>query len=120
MRVYLDDDVAAARLTRLLRAASHDVQLPSDVGLAGEDDPTHLTQAIRDKRVLLTRNYGDYEKLHLLIVEAGGHHSGILVERFDADPKHNLTPADIVRALRNVETAGISLTNQYYILNQWK
>jgi hypothetical protein len=39
MRLYLDDDSASSLLTRLLRQAGHDVRLPSEVGMAGEDDP---------------------------------------------------------------------------------
>ena len=41
MRVYLDDDSAALLLARLLRQAGHDVELPADVGLSGEDDAVH-------------------------------------------------------------------------------
>jgi uncharacterized protein (DUF433 family) len=39
MRLYLDGDSASALLTRLLRQAGHDVRVPSEVGMAGDDDP---------------------------------------------------------------------------------
>jgi hypothetical protein len=70
MRLYLDDDCVGRLLLQLLRKAGHDVQLPADVGLAGKKDPYHLRQAIREKRVLLSRNYGDFEALHELLGEA--------------------------------------------------
>jgi hypothetical protein len=54
MRLYLDDDSAATLLARLLTQAGHDVQTPADAGLSGEDDAVHLTDAIKDDRVLLT------------------------------------------------------------------
>lgn len=38
MRIYLDEDIASALLTQLLRRAGHDVQLPADLSLGGEPD----------------------------------------------------------------------------------
>jgi predicted nuclease of predicted toxin-antitoxin system len=66
MRLYLDDDSADALLARLLRQTGHDDQLPMDVGMAGEDDPVHLTHAVLDNRVLLSHNHDDFEDLHNL------------------------------------------------------
>lgn len=120
MRIYLDEDIASALLARLLRRAGHDVLLPTDLGLGGEPDSVVLRNAIREDRVLLSRNYRDFENLHLLVLEAQGRHRGILVERFDDDPKHNMTPKEIVRAVGNIEASGISLANEYQILNQWQ
>src|SRR5262245_3691242 len=120
MRLYLDDDIASALLVQLLHKAGHDVQVPSDVGMAGEADPLHLAQAIKEDRVLLTRNYGDFEDLHLLVLTAQGHHPGILVVRRDDDPKRNLSPKDIVRAIHNLLAAKIPLADQYHILNHWQ
>src|SRR5437879_1466277 len=48
MRLYLDDDLANPLLAGLLRKAGHDVVLPADVGMSGQDDAVHLTYAIRD------------------------------------------------------------------------
>ena len=50
MRLYLDDDSAFSLLTRLLRQAGDDVRVPSEVGMAGDDDPVHLAQAKRSWR----------------------------------------------------------------------
>jgi hypothetical protein len=54
------------------------------------------------------------------VLVAQGEHPGILVERFDDDPNHRMTPREIVRALRNVEASGIFLINEYQILNHWQ
>lgn len=121
MRMYLDEDIASALLARLLRRAGNDVLLPADLlGLAGKPDAVVLRHAIREDRVPLSRNYRDFENLHVLVLEAQGRHRGILVERFDADPKHNMTPKEIVRAAGNIEASGISLVNEYQILNLWQ
>jgi predicted nuclease of predicted toxin-antitoxin system len=116
MRLYLDDDGASALLVQWLRRAAHDVRIPSDLGLAGKPDPEHLTQAIHETRILISRNYRDFELLHLLIMEAGGHHPGILIVRRDDQTRRNMAPRDVVRALRNLEAAGVPIADQYVIL----
>jgi hypothetical protein len=107
-------------VAQLLRAAWHEVQLPTDVGLSGEADAVHLTHAITETRVLLTRNYRDFEYLHNLIVVAQGHHAGSIVVRQDNDPKRDLTPRGIVRALAKLEAAGVPIADSYHILNHWR
>jgi predicted nuclease of predicted toxin-antitoxin system len=120
MRLYLDDDSVNPLLARLLRNAGHDVQLPQVVGLSGEPDSVHLTHAIRDTRVLLTKNYNDFERLHNLVAAAQGQHPGILVVRQDNDSKRDLTPRGIVRAIAKLEAAGVPIANSYHVLNQWR
>jgi predicted nuclease of predicted toxin-antitoxin system len=120
MRLYLDDDSVAARLIALLRQAGHDVQIPADIGMAGEDDAVHLTHAVQDDRVLLTHNYHDFENLHNLVLAVQGHHPGILVVRREKDRKRNLKPVDIVRAIARLEASGTPIADSYHILNAWR
>ena len=107
-------------LVRTLRQAGHDVQIPADAGLSGSSDPAHLTHAISEGRVTMTRNYEDFEELHLLIRQAQGTHPGIFAIRRDNDPRRNMNPWDIVRALRNLGNAGVPIANEYTILNHWQ
>jgi hypothetical protein len=120
MRIYLDDDSASPLLARLLRQAGHEVQLPADAGLSGEDDAVHFAHAAKDDRALLSGNHRDFLNLHNLVMQVKGHHPGILVVRRDNDPKRDLTPRGIVRAIRNFLAATISLGDQYVILNHWR
>src|SRR5262245_24560202 len=108
MRLYLDDDTAAPLLGTLLRNAGHNVRLPTDAGISGEDDAVHPTYAIRDARVLLTGNHRDFLNLHNLLVQAMGHHPGILVVRREGKPKQELPPAGTVRAIGKIRTAKVS------------
>jgi predicted nuclease of predicted toxin-antitoxin system len=117
MRIYLDDNTASARLAALLRKAGHDVQLPVDAGISGEDDSVHLAHAVREQRVCLTQDYVDYANLHDLAVALQGHHPGILVVRNDNNPKKDLDDYGIVRAIANLEAAGVPIADQYIILN---
>lgn len=120
MNLYLDDDSADALLVRLLIAAGHNVEIPRQAGLSGEEDASHLMHAIRAGRVLLTHNHDDFKLLHELVVLVGGHHPGHLVVRKDNDPKRDLRPHGIVRAIANLAASGITILDQYHILNHWR
>jgi predicted nuclease of predicted toxin-antitoxin system len=120
MRIYLDDDLASPNLARLLRNAGHDAQLPVEANFAGENDAVHLRHAVRDQRVLLTRNHDDFEDLHELLLAARGHHPGILVVRQDNKPKRDMTRPTIVRAIGKLEASGMPIVDQFIILNHWR
>jgi len=121
MRLYIDDDSVDPGLLRLLRRDGHEVQVPADVGLAGSSDQVHLAHAIRDRRVMLTRNYRDFLELHdLAVAAASGHHNGILVVLSDNNPRNNMSLGDIARAVRNLEKAGIAINDSYHELNHWQ
>jgi hypothetical protein len=68
----------------------------------------------------LSRNYRDFEFLHLLVLETGGHHPGILMVRLENDARRDLKPRAIAKAIANVETAKVPLTDQYIVLNHWR
>ena len=98
MRLYIDDDSVDPGLIRLLRRDGHDVQVPADVGLTGSSDQAHLAHAIRGQRAILTRNYGDFQDLHDLVVSAAngvdeialyplreGHAAARFLKALDAD-----------------------------------
>jgi predicted nuclease of predicted toxin-antitoxin system len=120
MKLYLDDDNASPLLARLLEQAGHDVQLPTDVGLYGEDDSVHRRHAGLEGRAIITGNHRDFLNLHLLVTNLQGHHPGILVVRRDNDPKRDLNAGGIVRAVRNLLATNIPLRDQVIILNHWR
>jgi predicted nuclease of predicted toxin-antitoxin system len=120
MNLYLDDNSAKASLVSLLRRAGHQVALPINHGLAGATDPRHLAYCAGQSQVLLTRDHDDFLDLHDLIQATHGRHAGILVVRADNDPTRDMKDRDIVRALANLEAAGVPLENEFYILNHWR
>jgi predicted nuclease of predicted toxin-antitoxin system len=120
MKIYLDDDSIAALLVQTLRGAGHDVRTPADAGLSGAADPVHFRRAIGEGRLMLSRNFRDFERLHLLIQEAKGSHPGVLIVRRDNPKRRNMSPFDVVRALRNLATSGLPLVNAYIRLNVWQ
>jgi predicted nuclease of predicted toxin-antitoxin system len=120
MRLYLDDDTASPLLSKLLRKASYDVQMSSEIGMSGAPDPVHLTRAIADGRVCATKNHDDFWILHNLIKQAHGHHPGIFVVRQDNDPTRDLTPKGIVSAIRKLEGAAVPIQDEFIVLNHWR
>jgi len=120
MRIYLDDHLTSGLLTRLLRNAGHDLRLPAEIGRAGSHDAVHLRHAIQERRVFLSEDHEDFKVLHELVLEAQGHHPGILIVRRDNDRRRDLTPQGIVRAIRNLEAANVPLPDQFHILNHWR
>jgi hypothetical protein len=120
MRIYLDEDLASGLLAKLLQKAGHDVSTPTATGTLGKADAVQLTGAIHEQRALLSRNYEDFEELHLLIAEAQGRHFGIVIVRRENDPTRDLTPKGIVAALRKLEASGVPMNSEYIVLNQWR
>ena len=55
-----------------------------------------------------------------LVLLVAGHHPGILVVRRDNDPRRDLRPRGIVRALRNLSASGVSIPDQLHIVNHWR
>lgn len=120
MLLYLDDDSVRAVLIRRLTADGHDLLIPADAGIAGQEDPTHFMCAIRTGRTLLTHNYDDFELLHDLVLLAKGHHSGILVVRRDNDPTRDMSPGAIVHAIHNLTASDVAIPDSFHILNHWR
>jgi hypothetical protein len=59
-------------LAPLLHNAGHDVALPADIGMRGQDDPVQLAWAVEQDRILLTHDHDDFRNLHNLIMKVGG------------------------------------------------
>lgn len=120
MRVYLDDDSAERVLTDLLRRAGHDVQLPIDAGLAGAADAVHLTHSLRERRLLISRNHKDFQYLHRLVLQSGGHHPGILIVRRDNDPTRDMSQRAVVNAIGKLLASGVAINDELHVLNHWR
>jgi predicted nuclease of predicted toxin-antitoxin system len=112
--------MSSRRLAARLRAAGHDVVLATDVGLLSTADARVLAWAVAQARPVLTRDHEDFAALHDLVVGVGGHHPGILVVRFDNDPRHNLTERAIAMALGNLESSVVPVADGIHILNHWR
>jgi predicted nuclease of predicted toxin-antitoxin system len=120
MKFLIDENASSPRLAARLRANGHDPRLAQDVGLLSASDVRVLTWAIAQALPVLTRNAQDFEDLHELIVAAGGHHPGMLIVRFDADPRHNLSERAIASAISKLESSGAAVTDRIHVLNQWR
>ncbi len=120
MRFLIDENTSSPRLAARLRASGHDPVLAIDVGLVSASDARVFIWAINQSLPVLTRDSKDFTDLQDLIVAAGGHHPGLLLVRFDSDPRHNMTERGISAAITKLESSGLPIRDQIHVLNQWR
>ncbi len=120
LRLYLDDCANSDLLADLLRQSGHTVVRPADAGLEGEDDAVHFAHAATNGLCIITKNPADFLDLH----EANQQHSGILAVYQDNDRVRDMSDAEIVKAIANLELAaesgGDPIQAMYHNLNQWR
>jgi predicted nuclease of predicted toxin-antitoxin system len=120
LNLYLDDCSNSGLLADLLRQAGHTVTRPNEVGLGGEDDDVHFGFAASNGLTIITKNAADFLELH----EENQHHSGIFAVHQDNDPTRDMSDAEIIRAISNLEDAvalgGDPIPGMYHILNNWR
>ncbi len=116
LSLYLDDCAGAHPLTNALRRAGHTVLRPAEVGLAGVSDPQHFAYAQAHHLIILTKNPGDFRALH----DVDPNHLGIFLVYQDNDPTRDMSDPDIVRAISNLEQAGVPLAGECHSLNDWR
>jgi predicted nuclease of predicted toxin-antitoxin system len=119
MRFLIDENLSNVRLAQRLRAQRHDPVLAGDVALRSLADARVLIYSITHAIPVLTRDSEDFEDLHDLVMAAGGHHAGILIVRFDNDPRHNLTDQGIGTAISKLEASGVPTRDRIHVLKQW-
>jgi predicted nuclease of predicted toxin-antitoxin system len=122
LNLYLDDCSNSNLLADLLRQAGHRVVRPTDddVGLEGEDDHVHFGFAAANGLTLLTKDPADFKALH----DLDQRHNGILAVYQDNDISRDMSNAEIVRAVRNLEEAiqqgGPPILGEFHTLNDWR
>lgn len=95
---------------------------PTDngVGLSGEDDDVHFGFAAAHNLTIITKNPADFKALH----DMDQGHSGIFAVYQDNDPSRDMSYADIVKAIRNLEEAvqqgGPPIQGEFHTLNDWR
>jgi len=115
LRLLLDEDIQARLLVRLLREAGHDVLTVNEAGLQGSSDLEILMFALRETRVVLTRNPSDFQVLSTRVTD----HVGIIGVYQHKDHTKNIGFRDIVSSLENVESMGIVLAGEFVSLNRY-
>jgi predicted nuclease of predicted toxin-antitoxin system len=120
MRLLLDENMSDRRLAARLRTQGHDPVMAIDIGPLSATDARVFIWAITQALPALTRDSEDFTDLHDLIMAAGGHQSGVLVVRFDNDPRHNPTDRGIAGAISKLESSGVPIRDRIHVLNQWR
>jgi predicted nuclease of predicted toxin-antitoxin system len=120
MRFLIDENMSSPVLASRLRAQGHEPVLAGYVGLLSVTDAQVMIYSITEGLPVLTQDSEDFKDLHDLVIAAAGHHSGILIVRFDNDPRHNLTDRGIETAIGELESSGIPVRDRIHVLDQWR
>jgi predicted nuclease of predicted toxin-antitoxin system len=115
-KIYLDDCAYAKELDRLLETAGHQVITPRQEGTTGKNDEVHFRYASENSLILVTKNPDDFLELH----HKNSQLAGILLIFQDNDPDRDMSQADIVRAIANLEQAGVLFAGSCHVLNAWR
>jgi Domain of unknown function (DUF5615) len=122
LNLYLDDCSNSDLLADLLRQAGHQVVRPADApgDLTGADDDEHFAFAAANDLSIITKNPSDFKNLH----DADSSHRGILAVYQDNDPLRDMSDAEIVKAIANLEAAarsgGDPVQGKFHSLNDWR
>lgn len=120
LSLYLDDCSNSDLLAALLQQAGHGVIRPADGGMEGEDDDAHLAFAVANGLAVITKNPSDFKNLH----DVNPNHFGILAIYQDNDPTRDMSDAEIVKAIKNLEDAaqmgGSPVQGMFHSLNDWR
>ena len=105
LKLLLDEDCQDKILVKKLSEAGHDVLTVKDLGLLSQPDNVVLECAVRNKRIVLTRNCEDFLNEALMLKNSGRHHHGVLLRYEKNDPAKDMSYNDIVRAIGNIDKA---------------
>ena len=121
LKLYLDDCANSDLLANLLCQSGHTVTRPADAGLEGADDDVHFAYAVTHGLCVITKNPSDFRDLD---AAADHQHSGILAVFQDNDRGRDMSDAEIVKAIANLEKAaqegGDPIQGMYHHLNYWR
>jgi predicted nuclease of predicted toxin-antitoxin system len=107
----VDEDSQARAQLNLLRADGHDVVAIGELAKNGTPDPEVFDLAQSLERVLLTHNAEDFHALH----RKRPGHQGIIAIYRDADPRKNMTHAQIAAAIRRLETLPVTIAGDFHV-----
>ncbi len=118
LALYLDDCAFSHELKRLLIEAGHDVETPANMHppLTGEDDLIHFAHAKATGRVILTLNARDFKEIH----DQEPDHPGILVVHQDNDLTKDMSYHEVVQAIANLESTGVTIAGGFWPLNVYR
>ena len=109
MRFLIDENMSSPVLASRLRGMTQ-------FWLLSVTDAQVMIYSITEGLTVLTQDSEDFEDLHDLVIAAAGHHAGILIVRFDNDPRHNLTDRGIAAAISMLETSSVPIRDQIHVL----
>jgi predicted nuclease of predicted toxin-antitoxin system len=116
LSLLIDECIQAKVLVEKLKTEGHDVLTAAEAGLSGVRDRRVFEFAIAKNRIILTTNCDDFISESKRVEK----HPGILLVYKNSDSMKDLSYAQLVQAVRNLEMSGANLNNGCHILNRYK
>ncbi|MEX2372399.1 MAG: DUF5615 family PIN-like protein [Dehalococcoidia bacterium] len=116
LRFYLDEDLPRS-LLNALRTRGVDVISTVEAHRRGHADGDQLAFATAQRRVVVTRNVGDFAALHRQVLEGGNSHAGIVAlsrQRFMVGE----SAAAMLHMVRRLSAE--EMIDQMLFLNTWR
>ena len=86
VKLYFDEDMSAILAARL-RKTGWDVLTTHQARKRSSDDRSQLQFATSRQRILVTRNYADFQRIHADSLTAGESHAGIIICFWHPNPQ---------------------------------
>lgn len=113
IKIYLDDNLDSNLIKVILRVNGFEVISPREIGMVGERDDNHIKCAVSKGAIMLTqdREFPNPDP-HIK-------HNGILIIYRSNNIKKDMTPAKILKSLKNIQRQNLNLENQILPLNKF-
>ena len=80
IHLYFDEDVSVT-IADNLRTRGFDVLSARDADALGKSDDEQMLYAVSLRRAVVTHNRVDFEKQHLILLESGMSHYGVIIAK---------------------------------------
>ena len=114
MKLFLNEDIHI-RVAKALRQRGIDAVTTQEAGQRSASDERQLAYAVKEGRILVSFNVGDFARIHAQWMRKGKRHIGIVVSE-------QLPPGELIRRLLrwHGSVAKAGMKNQLVFLSQWK
>ena len=120
LKLLVDECLLNKMLVDALIAAGHDVQTVTQAKLTSKPDSAVFGHAIAEDRLVITSNCDDFVELSLARIKAKQHHPGILLVFLYNNPNKDMSVAEIINAITNLETTKIPLADTTHSLVHYR
>ncbi len=120
LKLLVDECLLNKILIEALITAGHDVQTVTQAKLISKPDSAVFGHAIAEDRLVITSNCDDFVELSMAHIKAKHHHPGILLVFLYNNQNKDMSVAEIIKAISNLESTKIPLADTTHSLVNYR